>query len=117
MPEDLAAGLTVLRGKPVTADELLRAGERIVNLERLYNARLGTRAPTTACRCGSHRNRCRSMRSARIQAAVKLSAPTSPSTSALWADPEAMLDRYYRLRGWDGSGLPTADRLRTLGLA
>jgi aldehyde:ferredoxin oxidoreductase len=28
-----------------------------------------------------------------------------------------MLDRYYRLRGWDEQGLPTAEKQRELGLA
>jgi aldehyde:ferredoxin oxidoreductase len=29
---------------------------------------------------------------------------------------DAMLDEYYRLRGWDAQGVPTAGRLATLGL-
>jgi len=29
---------------------------------------------------------------------------------------EAMLDRYYALRGWDRNGIPTADTLTRLGL-
>jgi len=28
----------------------------------------------------------------------------------------AMLDEYYGLRGWDASGVPTPERLVTLGL-
>ncbi len=31
-------------------------------------------------------------------------------------DFEAMLDRYYRLRGWDENGIPTSETLRRLGL-
>jgi len=27
-----------------------------------------------------------------------------------------MLDRYYTLRGWDGDGVPTPERLGALGL-
>jgi aldehyde:ferredoxin oxidoreductase len=30
---------------------------------------------------------------------------------------ERMLDEYYRLRGWNADGAPTANRLKTLGLA
>nr|HID13361.1 aldehyde ferredoxin oxidoreductase [Anaerolineae bacterium] len=40
-PDDLAAGLSALWGREISGEELLKAGERIVNLERLYNVRLG----------------------------------------------------------------------------
>jgi aldehyde:ferredoxin oxidoreductase len=30
-------------------------------------------------------------------------------------DFEAMLDRYYRLRGWDSRGVPTREKLQELG--
>ena len=30
---------------------------------------------------------------------------------------ERMLTEYYRLRGWSADGAPTAERLKTLGLA
>ena len=29
---------------------------------------------------------------------------------------DRMLDEYYRLRGWDSGGLPTAEKLNELGL-
>jgi aldehyde:ferredoxin oxidoreductase len=29
---------------------------------------------------------------------------------------QAMLDEYYSLRGWDANGIPTAEKLRGLGL-
>ena len=28
----------------------------------------------------------------------------------------AMLDEYYRLRGWDSNGIPTREKLTALGL-
>ncbi len=31
-------------------------------------------------------------------------------------DFDAMLDRYYRLRGWDADGIPTLETLRRLKL-
>jgi len=37
--------------------------------------------------------------------------PVSPQGMA------RMLDEYYRLRGWNADGAPTAERLKTLGLA
>jgi aldehyde:ferredoxin oxidoreductase len=27
-----------------------------------------------------------------------------------------MLDEYYHLRGWDGNGIPTTEKLKALGL-
>jgi aldehyde:ferredoxin oxidoreductase len=32
------------------------------------------------------------------------------------AELDAMLDHYYSLRGWDGDGVPTRERLASLGL-
>jgi Aldehyde ferredoxin oxidoreductase, domains 2 & 3 len=32
------------------------------------------------------------------------------------AELDALLDEYYRLRGWDGDGVPSAGRLAALGL-
>ena len=36
---------------------------------------------------------------------------------AIVRDLDAMLDRYYDLRGWDRNGKPTDETLRRLGLA
>ena len=54
-PEDLAPGVAALWGRPVTGADLLLVGERIVNLERLYNVRQGFPVRTTACRALHHR--------------------------------------------------------------
>ena len=109
-PEDLAAGLSALWGQEISGEELLTAGERIVNLERLYNVRLGlsraddrlpsrfTAEPLEVC------------------AFTRGEAATEPVHTGLLRDFEGMLDRYYRLRGWDGDGIPTMETLRRLGL-
>jgi len=110
-PEDLAAGLSALGGREVTAQELLTTGERIVNLERLYNVRLGL-------------SRTDDRLPERITGEplpVYLFDGGRPS-----ADPvhvgrihnlDAMLDRYYRLRGWDENGIPRPETLARLGLS
>ncbi|MEW5960298.1 MAG: aldehyde ferredoxin oxidoreductase family protein, partial [Chloroflexota bacterium] len=41
LPQDVAAGLSAILGQEISAEDLLKAGERIVNLERLYNVRQG----------------------------------------------------------------------------
>ncbi len=116
LPDDLAAGLAVILGEAVTGDKLLQAGERIVNLERLYNVRLGLgriddRLPARFTR----------------EAAPLYEYEPDPQTGEIKAHPEplrfglvhdleAMLDRYYRLRGWDRDGKPTKEVLRRLDL-
>ncbi|MBI4790740.1 MAG: aldehyde ferredoxin oxidoreductase family protein [Chloroflexi bacterium] len=114
LPDDLAQGLGALGGED-TGAELLTIGERIVNLERLYNIREGL----------SRSDDCLPLR---FQEPLPLLAnETDPATeqTRLGApirvgrliDFEAMLDRYYRLRGWDRDGRPTAETLARLGLA
>jgi aldehyde:ferredoxin oxidoreductase len=80
-----------------TADDLVRVGERLFNLKRLINLRLGvTRADDTLpCRF--------------------LTEPRSSGTAAgVLPDLERMLPVYYELRGWDAEGRPTQERLEAL---
>jgi len=82
-----------------TADDLVQAGERLFNLKRLINLRLGvTRADDTL----PHR----------------FLAEPRPSGTAAGVLPDLgwMLPRYYELRGWDAEGTPTRERLEELGL-
>ncbi|HSJ52756.1 MAG TPA: aldehyde ferredoxin oxidoreductase family protein [Anaerolineae bacterium] len=107
-PEDLAAGLGALWGRQVDAEELLTAGERIVNLERMYNVRLGLsraddRLPT--------RFTDEPLEVYRFDGETAV-----PVHVGLVRDLDAMLDRYYRLRGWDENGIPTPETLARLGL-
>jgi aldehyde:ferredoxin oxidoreductase len=83
----------------LTADDLMRVGERLFNLKRLINLRLGvTRADDTL----PHRF---------------LAEPRPSGTAAgVLPDLEWMLPRYYELRGWDVEGRPTRERLEGLGL-
>jgi aldehyde:ferredoxin oxidoreductase len=109
-PEDLAAGLSALWDHPLGTDELLAAGERIVNLERLYNMRLGlSRADDQL-----------PSRFVEEGMPVHTFDDGEPSSEPVHVgclhDLDAMLDRYYRLRGWDENGSPTAETLQRLGL-
>lgn len=117
MPEDVAAGLAALRGKAITAAELLRAGERIVNLERLYNARLGLTRAEDRLPDRFTREPLPIYAFTRDDATGEVQRSAQPIHVGLVHDPGAMLDRYYRLRGWDEQGLPTAEKLRELELA
>ncbi|MDY7042406.1 MAG: aldehyde ferredoxin oxidoreductase C-terminal domain-containing protein, partial [Chloroflexota bacterium] len=115
-PEDVARGLSLLLGYEISGSELLRVGERIVNLERLYNVRQGfTRAqdrlprrftsePVDVWAFAPHPETGEMVRSA------------EPVRRAALIDLERMLDRYYELRGWTAEGVPTPSTLRRLGL-
>ncbi|MGQ9517687.1 MAG: aldehyde ferredoxin oxidoreductase family protein [Anaerolineae bacterium] len=115
MPAHLAEGLQAL-GLDVTADELLRIGERIVNLERMYNVRHGI----------DRRHDSLPARFLEEPIGVYAYEP-DPDSGTLRRSEEpiiepdvvhldAMLDRYYLLRGWDMNGIPKPETLRALGL-
>jgi len=101
-PSDLAKGLSAL-GYEMDAEELLRIGERIVNLERVYNTRLGLsasddRLPT---------------RFTEEDISVQHGQTVDQH---IIEDMDGMLARYYELRGWDANGIPTSEKLNELGL-
>ncbi|WP_212636771.1 aldehyde ferredoxin oxidoreductase family protein [Desulfacinum hydrothermale] len=85
-------------GTGITQRELLKAGDRIITLERLLNVRQGlTRKDDTL--------------------------PKRLLTQARSGDPQGrtvplstMLEDYYRLRGYDAQGRPTPKALKRLGL-
>jgi aldehyde:ferredoxin oxidoreductase len=82
--------------------ELERIGERICTLERTFNAREGISRKDDTLPW-------------RIQHEP---IPDGPSKGAFCSPEELnrMLDEYYELRGWSKDGVPTPERLRTLGL-
>ncbi|MDD5220763.1 MAG: aldehyde ferredoxin oxidoreductase family protein [Candidatus Bipolaricaulis sp.] len=101
-PEDLARGACAL-GVEITADDLLRSGERIVNLERMYNVRLGLSAKDDRLPARFTDEPMPVRRGERV-------------THHVIERFDEMLARYYALRGWDDDGIPTPETLRDLGL-
>ncbi|MBU1879866.1 MAG: aldehyde ferredoxin oxidoreductase family protein, partial [Chloroflexi bacterium] len=97
---DVAAALEAATGMDMPVAQLQRAGERIYNLQRCYNARVGiTRADDRLPHRFTHE--------------------PSPSGNARGhvVELEPMLDEYYHLRGWDPvTGWPTIAKLRELDL-
>jgi len=82
--------------------ELERIGERICTLERAFNVREGiSRKDDTLPWRVQHEP-----------------IPDGPSKGTFCPPEELdrMLDEYYELRGWSKNGIPTPERLRTLGL-
>ncbi len=100
--EPYARMVRAVTGWDVTVEELERVGERIVNLERLFNVREGVR-------------RADDVLPWRV---MHEPIPDGPSAGAFCPPEElaAMLDAYYRLRGWSAEGVPTPERLAALDL-
>lgn len=99
-PETVVEWLNLAMGWDWDSNDLIRAGERLFNLKRMINVRLGiTRVDDTLPR--------RLLTHAR---------PTGSAAGVL-PDLEAMLEEYYQLRGWTAGGVPTDEKLRELGLA
>jgi aldehyde:ferredoxin oxidoreductase len=99
LPE-IAAQLRTATGLDISDEEYLLAGERIWNMERLFNLKAGftTKDDTLPPRLlhepmksGPHKGR-----------VVQL---------------DVMLPEYYSLRGWDEQGVPTEGKLEELSLA
>jgi aldehyde:ferredoxin oxidoreductase len=94
--------VNAITGWDMTVEELERVGERVINLERLFNVREHVRRKDDAL----------------PWRVMHEPIPDGPSAGA-YCPPEEldlMLDRYYALRGWDGDGVPTPARLRALDL-
>ncbi|UCC91012.1 MAG: aldehyde ferredoxin oxidoreductase C-terminal domain-containing protein, partial [Dehalococcoidia bacterium] len=91
--------LRAVTGFPYSDDELMKAGERIYNLERLFNLKAGfTRKDDTL-----------------PPRFLKEPIPAGPSKGEV-CDLDQMLPLYYKLRGWDKEGVPTKETLKELGL-
>ncbi|UCF33456.1 MAG: aldehyde ferredoxin oxidoreductase family protein [Phycisphaerales bacterium] len=96
---ELTAMLKTATGFDYDEQSVMLAGERIWNLERLFNQRAGfTRKDDTLPR--------------RMLTEPMPDGPAKGKTVPL----EAMLEEYYRLRGWNEKGQPTEEKLAALGL-
>ncbi len=91
--EEFADMLSAATGMDYPAEEFLKCGERIWNLERLFNIRAGfTRKDDT------------------------LPERFFGSGGIGRAEFEEALDEYYYFRGWSDEGVPSEEKLRELGL-
>ena len=98
-PDDVVPLLEVATGESFTKEDIMLAGERIWNLERLYNLKAGlTKADDTL-----------------PPRFLKEPMPEGPFKGAV-CKLDQMLPEYYQLRGWDTNGVPTAEKLKQLGL-
>ncbi|MGD9145236.1 MAG: aldehyde ferredoxin oxidoreductase family protein [Anaerolineae bacterium] len=116
LPDDVAPGLAAVWDEPLTGDDLLQLGERIVNLERLYNVRQGLSRADDRLPARFTEETVPLFGFERDPESGSLQQSAEPIGEAQLYDFEAMLDRYYDLRGWSRDGVPTPDTLQRLGL-
>jgi aldehyde:ferredoxin oxidoreductase len=99
LPE-IAAMLRTTIGINMTDEEVLMAGERIWNLEKLFNLEAGfTRNDDT------------------LPPRLLNEQLTSGPAKGRVADLALMLDEYYKLRGWDEYGVPTQEKIESLSIS
>jgi aldehyde:ferredoxin oxidoreductase len=91
--------LQAATGVDIPAEEVLLAGERAVNLERLFNIAAGLKGAEDS-----------------LPERLASPLPGGPAAGAT-CRLERLLPEYYRLRGWADDGTPSAEKLSSLGLA
>ncbi|HVN54853.1 MAG TPA: aldehyde ferredoxin oxidoreductase family protein [Anaerolineaceae bacterium] len=115
LPADLAEGLQML-GWSIDEVGLFTIGERIVNLERLYNQRHGLDRKDDHLPARFTREPLPVFAYTPGPVDGSLVESGEPIMTGQIHNFDAMLDRYYKLRGWDDRGIPTLPTLERLGL-
>jgi len=91
--------LKAATGVEMSLDELMKTGERIWNLEKIFNLKAGITGKDD-----------------RLPDRIsKEPMPSGPAKGKV-AQLGKMLPEYYELRGWDKESVPTKERLKDLGL-
>jgi aldehyde:ferredoxin oxidoreductase len=98
--EYFARVLSAVTGIQYATGDMIKAGERVWNLERLYNNREGFTAKDDT-----------------LPPRLLTEAPVDGPSKGWVSNLEPMLKEYYRTRGWDQDGVPTPKKLEELGLA
>jgi aldehyde:ferredoxin oxidoreductase len=98
-PTRLAQLMSYATGEDYTQESILEAGERVFNLERLFLLGAGlTKADDTL-----------------PQRMLAEPMPEGPAKGEV-VELDEMLPIFYALRGWDENGVPTGEKLDSLGL-
>lgn len=116
MPDDLAPGVSATLGGEWSGPDLLGAGERIVNLERMYNVRQGLDRKDDALPLRFIEEPAPVYDLVPDPGSEEMRPEGEPIAIGVIRDLDAMLDRYYDLRGWSRNGIPKPDTLRRLEL-
>jgi aldehyde:ferredoxin oxidoreductase len=99
-PTGILEYLNAATGSDYTLEELMQAGERIINAERIFlnNAGFSRKDDSLPDRL------------------TKVPMPDGPA-KGLVCHLEEMLDEYYEVRGWNRDGIPETKTLERLDLA
>jgi aldehyde:ferredoxin oxidoreductase len=98
--DELAEMLSAATGVPYSTAEFMKIGERIWNMERLWNLKSGLSAKDDTL----------------PERLLKTPIETGPSKGRV-SQLGTMLPEYYEVRGWDKNGVPMAAKLKELSLA
>jgi aldehyde:ferredoxin oxidoreductase len=98
--DELAALLSGATGINYSTEDFMKAGDRIWNLERVWNLKAGLSGNDDVL-------------PDRLMKEPIKSGPSKGEISHL----NEMLPKYYTLRGWDKKGAPTEEKLKSLELA
>ena len=86
-------------GIKTSVEKMAEIGERIFNLKRLYNTRLGLRRKDD-----------------NLPKRILSTPRKDEGTGDYTPDLEPMLDEYYKVRGWDEDGVPKQETIKRLEL-
>ncbi len=98
-PTQIAGWVRAVTGWEVTPDDMMTLGERLFNLKRMYNVRLGI-----------------SRKDDKLPPRLMSHARPSGKSAGSLPHIGKMLDEYYKLRGWSEEGIPKRETLKRLGL-
>lgn len=99
-PIHYANMLTAIFGVEIDSQEMLKTGERIWNIEKLFNLREGfTRKDDT------------------LPPRLMTESFKVGHSKGIVVDLDPLLDKYYSIRGWTKDGVPTPEKLKELELA
>ena len=98
-PKKIAEWLNLYCGWDMDMDQVMQTGERIFNLKRMYNVRLGI-----------------SRKDDVLPPRLYAEAKPDGSAEGVLPDMGKMLFEYYKLRDWSTDGIPTEKKLQELEL-
>lgn len=97
--DDMGDALRAVSGRDMSPEDMNLAAERIINLERMYNVRMGF-----------------SRKDDTLPERFLSETMENGGSAGQTVDLEKLLDGYYRAMGWDRNGIPSRSTLEKLGL-
>ena len=97
--DEIAEELTTITGVNYTGEDVMKIGERIYNIERLFIMKAGYKKEDDNL----------------PPRLLNDPVPAGPAKGSVSRLPE-MLPVYYKIRGWDENGVPTKEKLEELDL-